>query len=492
MKTRRSEAQKVRKPLKRLDPYRWEVPIDYTDGMRVPGVIYADDKLMADIEGDDVVDQVANAATLPGIVGRSIAMPDIHFGYGLPIGGVIATDPEADGVITPGGVGFDINCGVRLMTTNLKHEDIKEHMRPLVEDLFRSLPSGIGSKGKITLSPSDAKQLVTKGARWMVEHGFGTENDLDHTESGGALDGGDTEAISKKAFERGRKQLGTLGSGNHFAEIQIVDEIYEPSVAEAFGLWEGQITLMIHSGSRGFGHQICTDYLVVMEQALRKYDIHLPDKQLACAPYHSPEGQDYLGAMIGAANYAWANRQAMTHWAREAFQRTLGMGPRDLGMDLLYDVAHNIVKLEEHTHEGEQRHLMVHRKGATRAFPKGHPEVPDAFRHVGQPVLIPGDMGRYSFILVGTPEAMGECWGSSCHGAGRVMSRKAATRLAKGRSIFREMEDKGILLRAAGRRTVVEEISEAYKDVSDVVRVVQGAGIAKTVAKVRPLGVVKG
>ncbi|MDA2917303.1 RtcB family protein, partial [Nitrospinae bacterium AH_259_B05_G02_I21] len=256
--------------------------------------------------------------------------------------------------------------------------------------------------------------------------------------------------------------------------------------------WEGQITLMIHSGSRGFGHQICTDYLVVMEQALRKYDIHLPDKQLACAPYSSPEGQDYLGAMIGAANYAWANRQAMTHWAREAFQRTLGMGPRDLGMHLLYDVAHNIVKLEEHTHEGEQRRLMVHRKGATRAFPKGHPEVPDAFRHVGQPVLIPGDMGRYSFILVGTPEAMGECWGSSCHGAGRVMSRKAATRLAKGRSIFREMEDKGILLRAAGRRTVVEEISEAYKDVSDVVRVVQGAGIAKTVAKVRPLGVVKG
>ena len=365
-------------------------------------------------------------------------------------------------------------------------------MRPLIESLFHALPSGLGSKGKITLSQSDAKKVVTKGSRWAVEQGFGTTEDLDHTESGGAMEGADPDAISKKAFDRGRKQLGTLGSGNHFAEVQVVDEIYESDVAKAFGLWKGQITLMIHSGSRGFGHQVCTDYLVVMEHALRKYDIQLPDKQLACAPYSSPEGQDYLGAMVGAANYAWANRQAMTHWAREAFQKALGMGPRDLGMKLLYDVAHNIVKLEEHTHDGRKRPLMVHRKGATRAFPKDHPEVPEAYRAVGQPVLIPGDMGRYSFILVGTPEAMDETWGSSCHGAGRLMSRKAATRLAKGRSIFREMEDKGIILRAAGRRTVVEEISEAYKDVSDVVRVVQGAGIATTVAKVRPLGVVKG
>ena len=488
----RMEDRDTKKPLKRLDPYRWEVPIDYKEGMRVPGLIYADDKLMADIEKDDCVNQVANAATLPGIVGRSIAMPDIHFGYGLPIGGVIATDPDADGVITPGGVGFDINCGVRLLTTNLKQEDVQEHMRPLIESLFHALPSGLGSKGKITLSQSDAKKVVMEGSRWAVEQGLGTTEDLEHTESGGAMEGADPDAISKKAFDRGRKQLGTLGSGNHFAEVQVVDEIYESDVAKAFGLWKGQITLMIHSGSRGFGHQVCTDYLVVMEHALRKYDIQLPDKQLACAPYSSPEGQDYLGAMVGAANYAWANRQAMTHWAREAFQKALGMGPRDLGMKLLYDVAHNIVKLEEHTHDGRKRPLMVHRKGATRAFPKDHPEVPEAYRAVGQPVLIPGDMGRYSFILVGTPEAMDETWGSSCHGAGRLMSRKAATRLAKGRSIFREMEDKGIILRAAGRRTVVEEISEAYKDVSDVVRVVQGAGIATTVAKVRPLGVVKG
>lgn len=486
------EDRGTKKPLKRLDPYRWEVPIDYKEGMRVPGLIYADDKLMTDIEKDDCIEQVANAATLPGIVGRSLAMPDIHFGYGLPIGGVIATDPAADGVITPGGVGFDINCGVRLLTTNLKQEDVQEHMRPLIESLFNALPSGLGSKGKITLSQSDAKKVVTKGSRWAVEQGFGTTEDLDHTESGGAMEGADPDVISKKAFDRGRKQLGTLGSGNHFAEVQVVDEIYEADVAKAFGLWKGQITLMIHSGSRGFGHQVCTDYLVVMEHALRKYDIQLPDKQLACAPYSSPEGQDYLGAMVGAANYAWANRQAMTHWAREAFEKALGMGPRDLGMKLLYDVAHNIVKLEEHTHDGRKRPLMVHRKGATRAFPKDHPEVPEAYRAVGQPVLIPGDMGRYSYILVGTPEAMDETWGSSCHGAGRLMSRKAATRLAKGRSIFREMEDKGIILRAAGRRTVVEEISEAYKDVSDVVRVVQGAGIATTVAKVRPLGVVKG
>lgn len=482
----------TKKTLKRLGPYRWEVPRDYKDGMRVPGVIFADDKLMTDIEKDECVDQVANAATLPGIVGWSLAMPDIHFGYGLPIGGVVATDPEADGVITPGGVGFDINCGVRLLSTNLEKEEVEGQMRPLVENLFNALPSGVGSHGQIRLSSSDERQVVVKGARWAVEQGFGSEDDLEHTESGGAIDGADTSAISKKAYDRGRKQVGTLGSGNHFAEIQVVDEIFEPTVAEVFGLRPGQITLMIHCGSRGFGHQICTDFLVVMEQAVRKYGIHLPDKQLACAPYSSPEGQEYMGAMAGAANYAWANRQVLTHWAREAFQKTLGIGPRQLGMRLVYDVAHNIAKLEDHTFDGEKRRLIVHRKGATRAFPKDHPEVPQAYRHVGQPVLIPGDMGRYSFILVGTPEAMEECWGSSCHGAGRMMSRKAATRLAKGRSIFREMEDKGILLRAAGRRTVVEEISEAYKDVSDVVRVVHEAGIATVVAKVRPLAVVKG
>lgn len=482
----------LKKSLERLDPHRWEVPVDYKQGMRVPGIIYADDKLMKDIENDDSVEQVANAATLPGIVGWSLAMPDIHFGYGLPIGGVVATDPEADGVITPGGVGFDINCGVRLLSTNLVRDDVAPHLRPLVEGLFNALPSGVGSSGRIKLSARDEKEVVTRGARWAVEQGFGTEDDLEHAESGGALEGCDPSVISKKAFDRGRKQIGTLGSGNHFAEVQVVDEIYEPEVAEAFGLREGQITLMIHCGSRGFGHQVCTDFLVVMEQAVRKYGIELPDKQLACAPYSSPEGQDYLSAMVGAANYAWANRQALTHWAREAFMQVLSVGPRELGMRLIYDVAHNIAKLEEHTYEGEKRRLIVHRKGATRAFPKGHPEVPEAYREVGQPVLIPGDMGRYSFILVGTPKAMAESWGSSCHGAGRLMSRKAATRLAKGRSIFREMEDKGILLRAAGRRTVVEEISEAYKDVSDVVRVVHEAGIATMVAKVRPLAVVKG
>ena len=482
----------MKKPLRQLDLHRWEVPIEYRDGMRVPGIIYANDKLMADIENDECVEQVANAATLPGIVGWSLAMPDIHFGYGLPIGGVVATDPEADGVITPGGVGFDINCGVRLLTTNLTKEEVQEHIRPLVEGLFNALPSGVGSQGRIRRSASDERTVVRKGARWAVEQGMGSEHDLEHTESGGAMEGGEPSTISKKAFERGRKQLGTLGSGNHFAEIQVVDEIYEPSVAEAFGLRLGQVTLTIHCGSRGFGHQICTDYLTVMEQAVRRYGIHLPDKQLACAPFSSPEGQDYLAAMVGAANYAWANRQVLTHWAREAFQRVLGIGPRELGMRLVYDVAHNIAKVEQHTYEGQERRLVVHRKGATRAFPKDHPEVPQAYRAVGQPVLIPGDMGRYSFILVGTPEAMVECWGSSCHGAGRVLSRKAATRLAKGRSIFREMEDKGIVLRAAGRRTVVEEMSEAYKDVSDVVQVVHGAGIATMVARVRPLGVVKG
>ncbi len=365
-------------------------------------------------------------------------------------------------------------------------------MRDLVEVLFKEIPSGVGSKGRLRLSRTDQERLLLRGARWAVEQGYGEPEDLLYIESGGAIEGADPSLISEKAYERGRAQQGTLGSGNHFLEIQYVEEIYDERAAQVFGLFPEQVTLMIHTGSRGFGHQVCTDYLQVMESAVKKYGINLPDKELACAPFNSQEAQDYFAAMKAAANYAWANRQCIMHWCRVAFMKVLGASKTELGMHLIYDVAHNIAKVEQHTVDGKKRRLIVHRKGATRAFSAGHPEIPDRYRDIGQPVLIPGDMGRASYVLIGTEQAMKESFGSTCHGAGRVLSRHQAIKRAKGRAIWREMEDAGILVRSAGRKTLAEEMSEAYKDISSVVDVVERAGISKKVAKLRPLGVVKG
>ena len=476
--------------LRRIDETKLEVPVDFKQGMRVPGIIYADSILEKELEIQSI-EQVANVATLPGIVKASLAMPDIHTGYGFTIGGVAAFDLK-EGIISPGGVGYDINCGVRLLRSSLTKQEVLPRIKDLVEVLFNEIPSGVGSKGKIRLSPEDEKRVLTKGALWAVENGFGEASDIERIESRGMIDGADPSLISNKAYERGRAQQGTLGSGNHFLEIQYVDEIYDENAANSLGLFEGQMTVMIHTGSRGFGHQVCTDFLEVMERASGKYRIELYDRELACAPFGSPEAQDYLAAMRAAANYAFANRQCIMHWTREAFMKTLNLSPSSLGMDLIYDVAHNIAKIEEHTVGGTKKKLIVHRKGATRAFPPGHPELPDIYRHLGQPVLIPGDMGRASFVLLGTEKAMQETFGSTCHGAGRLMSRHHAIRKAKGRSIWREMQDKGIIVRSAGRGTLAEEMSEAYKDISEVVEVVHKAGISKKVARLRPIGVVKG
>ena len=476
--------------LRRIDETKIEIPIDYKQGMRVKGIIYVDETLQKDLE-DQAIDQVANVATLPGIVGSSMAMPDVHTGYGFAIGGVAAFDLK-EGIVSPGGVGYDINCGVRLLRSNLLREDVLTKMKDLVSILYNEIPSGVGSKGRIRLGPDDEKKILLKGARWAVEQGFGDASDLEKIESGGCIDGADPSLISKKAYERGRSQQGTLGSGNHFLEVQYIDEIYDEKAANSLGFFLGQVTVMIHTGSRGFGHQVCTDFLEVMEKAAGKYKIELSDKELACAPFNSPEAGDYLAAMRAAANYAWANRQCIMHWTREAFFKVFSISPKKLGMGLIYDVAHNIAKIEEHEVNGRKMKLIVHRKGATRAFPPGHPELPEIYRPLGQPVLIPGDMGRASYVLLGTEKAMKETFGSTCHGAGRIMSRHQAIKKAKGRAIWREMEDKGIIVRSAGRETLAEEMSEAYKDVSDVVEVVHKAGISKKVARLRPIGVIKG
>jgi tRNA-splicing ligase RtcB len=476
--------------LRRIDETKIEVPIDYKIGMRVKGIIYVDVLLEKELE-TQAIDQVANVATLPGIVKSSMAMPDVHTGYGFSIGGVAAFDLK-EGIVSPGGVGYDINCGVRLLKSNLKKEEVLPKIKDLVGVLYNEIPSGVGSKGKIRLGPEDQKKLLFKGARWAVEQGFGDAEDLEKIESGGYIEGADPSLISNKAYERGRAQQGTLGSGNHFLEVQYVDEIYDERAANSLGLFKDQITVMSHTGSRGFGHQVCTDFLEVMERAVSKYKIELPDKELACAPYESPEAQDYLAAMRAAANYAWANRQCIMHWAREVFLKMFQLSPQKLGMSLIYDVAHNIAKIEDHEVNGKKMKLVVHRKGATRAFPPGHLELPEIYRNIGQPVLIPGDMGRASYVLLGTEKAMKETFGSTCHGAGRVMSRHQAIKRAKGRAIWREMEDKGIIVRSAGRETLAEEMSEAYKDISNVVDVVQNAGISKKVVRLRPIGVIKG
>lgn len=479
-------------PLEKLDEYRWRIPRSYMKGMRVDGCVYADEKLIKLIKTDQSLQQVANVAHLPGIVKYSLAMPDIHWGYGFPIGGVAATDPEDGGVISPGGVGYDINCGVRLVRTNLKADEIRKELKPLINAIFAKIPCGVGKEGQIRLSPKEEKDVLRTGSKWAVENGYGWPEDLEFTQEQGCLKNADPDVITQRAFTRGKQQLGTLGAGNHFLEIQRIDKIYHEEAAQIMGLEEGQVTVMIHSGSRGLGHQICDDHLKTWGNVTKKYGITLPDRQLVCAPVNSKEGQSYMSAMACAANYAWANRQCLMYWTREIFQDFFRMSAKELGLELIYDVAHNIAKLEKHEVNGVKRDLCVHRKGATRAFPPGHPEIPAKYSSIGQPVIIPGDMGTASYLLVGTQRAMDETFGSTCHGAGRVMSRRAAIRATKGRSLQRELEDQGIFVKARGRETLQEEAPEAYKDVNEVVKAAHEAGISKRVARMRPLAVMKG
>jgi tRNA-splicing ligase RtcB (3'-phosphate/5'-hydroxy nucleic acid ligase) len=478
-------------PVSQIDEYRWEIPMDSIPGMRVPGIVYADEKMIRNPRNNDTLRQVAQVATLPGIVKASLAMPDFHYGYGFPIGGVMASSAEK-GVISPGGVGFDINCGVRMLTTPLHIDQVKPLADRLVKRIFSVVPCGVGSAGKIKLKTGQLKTIITEGCRWTVDNGYGVKEDLVFIEDNGCLPGADPHSLSDRAYERGMNQLGTLGSGNHFIEIQGVTEIYDETAAACFGLKSGQVTVMIHSGSRGLGHQVCTDYLKIMANAVRAYNFHLPDRQLACAPVNSREGKKYLSALKGAANYAWSNRQCLTHWVRSVFDECFSGEISGNDLKLLYDVAHNIVKMESHIVDGRRMDLAVHRKGATRAFGPGNRNIPVSYRAIGQPVIIPGDMGTASYILCGTDLAMEETFGSACHGAGRNLSRKAARRAAKGRSIVSELNRKGISICAAGKGIIVEEMPDAYKNIDDVIRVMCGAGITTPVAKVIPLGVVKG
>ena len=479
-------------PIEKIDDYRWRIPKTYKAGMRVPGIIYADEKLLKDIRQDKACEQVANVAFLPGIVNASLAMPDIHWGYGFPIGGVAATDIEEGGIISPGSVGFDINCGVRLVRTNLQYEDIKDKIRDLANVLFTHVPAGVGSKGDIRVSAREEKEILVKGSRWAVENGYGSEEDLECTEENGAIQGADPAAVSERAYERGKAQSGTLGSGNHFLEVQAIDQLYDRDLCDEFGFDLGQITVMIHSGSRGFGYQVCDDYTRSMIRCLEKYHINVPDRQLACAPVNSPEGKAYLAAMKCAANYAWANRQCLMHLTRQVFEKVFASSWQKLGMSLVYDVAHNIAKIEKYTIDGKEKNLCVHRKGATRAFGPGHPALPARYKKSGQPVIIPGDMGRNSYLLVGTQKAVDETFGSTCHGAGRLKSRTQATKTIDVNKLLKDLEAKGIVVLASGRGTIVEEAPQAYKDVNEVVNVVHNAGISKRVCRMRPLAVIKG
>ncbi|ASV77062.1 Protein RtcB [Thermogutta terrifontis] len=479
-------------PLERIDETTWRIPPDYKPGMQVEGRIYADERLIEQIRKDQAPEQVANVATLPGIQVASLAMPDIHWGYGFCIGGVAATDPEEGGVISPGGVGYDINCGVRLMRTNLHIDDVRPRLSELMNVLFQRIPAGVGKGGPYLFSGKQMDQLLEEGCRYLKKIGLATEEDLKNTEEGGCMAGADASCVSNEAKKRGSDQCGTLGAGNHFLEVQVVEEIFDPEAARIMGLEPGTICVMIHSGSRGLGYQVCDDALQEMRRCPEKYHIQLPDRQLACAPINSPEGQRYLAGMRAAANYAWANRQLLMWQTREAFSEFFGKPWEELGMDLVYDVAHNIAKMEKHIVDGKEKLVCVHRKGATRAFPPGHPDVPERYRAIGQPVIIPGDMGRESWVLVGQPASMEKTFGTTCHGAGRVLSRNAAIQVARGRQIDKELAAKGIIARAHSRAGLAEEHSDAYKDVSIVVDIVDRAGLAKKVARLRPVGVVKG
>ncbi len=476
--------------LKKVTEYKWELPTSYKKGMRVPAYFYLNRRLISLLE-KGAVEQAANVATMPGIQMASLVMPDVHVGYGFPIGGVAGFDAE-NGVVSPGGVGFDINCGVRLLRTNLKVNEVKPRIKNLIDELFVAVPSGVGSEGRIKATDRDLDEIFVEGVKWAIEKGYGYEEDAKRCEENGALSGAKPEVVSRKARDRGRGQLGTLGSGNHFLEVQYVDKIFDQEAAKAFGLEEGMVTVMIHTGSRGLGHQVCTDFLTVLDRAVAKYKIRLPDRQLACAPIKSKEGEDYFGGMASSANFAWTNRQIITHWVRETMRKVFGMGEDELGMDLVYDVAHNIAKFEKHTVNGEKFEVVVHRKGATRAFGPGSKEIPQIYRDAGQPVIIPGSMGTPSYVLVGTEKAMKETFGSTCHGSGRVMSRSAAKRKLRGDRVKADLMKEGIYVRATHGALLAEEAPQAYKSSDEVVNVVERAGISKIVARLRPLGVAKG
>jgi tRNA-splicing ligase RtcB len=479
-------------PLERVNDYCWRIPRSYKPGMRVDGLIYASDELMQLVRHDQAPEQVANVATLPGIQMASLAMPDIHWGYGFTIGGVCATDPNEGGVISPGGVGYDINCGVRLMRTNLSYREVKGSLQQLVDQLFKEIPTGTGKRGKYSFLPHELRELMGEGVPYLKRRGLATDEDIEFTEARGCLAGAEPDNVSERAIERGASQCGTLGSGNHFLEVQIVEAICDEEAARVMGLEKDQVCVMIHSGSRGLGYQVCDDALRLLRGVPEKYGIELPDRQLACAPVLSPEGNHYLGAMRAAANYAWCNRQLLMWQAREVFETVFRSSWKKLGMNLIYDVAHNIAKFEEHTVDEIAKSVWVHRKGATRAFPPGNREIPDLYREIGQPVLIPGDMGRASWVLVGQPGSMEQTFGTTCHGAGRLMSRTKAIEHARGRRIDKELAARGVIARAQSWKGLAEEQPAAYKDVNLVVDVVDRAGISKKVARMKPIGVIKG
>ncbi|HSM54618.1 MAG TPA: RtcB family protein [Candidatus Sulfomarinibacteraceae bacterium] len=480
-----------RSDFKRINDYIFEVPRSYRPDMRVPARFYADDELMEGALDDKSLQQLVNTATMPGIVRYALAMPDIHQGYGFPIGGVIATELP-DGVISPGGVGYDINCGVRLLGTHLDMEEVAPHLDNLASAIQANCPSGVGQGGEIRLSASEVERLVEKGARWALEQGMATEADLERTEEGGCIGGADASKVSGRAKERGRNQVGTLGAGNHFLEVDVVEEVFDEQAAQAMGLAPGRITVQIHTGSRGFGHQVCTDYVKRFHKSVHDYRIELPDRELVCAPLSSPEGQDYLGAMRAAANYAFCNRQVLTHLIRRSFEAVLAGKVDNHWVFQIYDIAHNMAKIEEHDVNGRRAQVCVHRKGATRAFGPGSPELPGVYRNIGQPVLVPGSMGTASWVLVGTEGSMAQTFGSTCHGAGRTMSRRQAKRTVWGEDLREELEGGGIRVRAGSMAGLAEEAPVAYKDVDRVIEVVHNAGIARKVARLTPLAVVKG
>ncbi len=480
----------LKEQLKEIRPDVWELSASAKKGMRVPARIFLSKKLLEDVE-DGAVEQVANVAFLPGIYKHSVAMPDMHFGYGFPIGGVAALDIE-EGGLSPGGIGFDINCGVRLLRTNLQVSDIEKDIPKMLDSVFKNVPSGLGSKGQVKVNSAQLESILENGAKWAVENGYGSSNDLKHIEEKGCMKGADAGKVSDKAMKRGMPQSGSLGAGNHFLELQKVEKIFLPDVAKAFGIKsEGQIMFMIHTGSRGLGHQVCTDYLQSMEHAFRDRLRELPDRELVYAPAGTKECENYFSAMACAANFAWTNRQMIMHWVRESIRRTLGVSESDAGMELVYDVAHNIAKKEEYVIDGEKRKVYVHRKGATRAFGPGMPDIPSDYSSVGQPVLVPGSMGTASYVLVGTKTAE-ETFNSVCHGAGRLQSRTSARNMHTGEEIRESLEKKGILTRSASMKGLAEEAPDVYKDVDEVVQVCETAGIARIVAKLKPLGVVKG
>jgi len=476
---------------KKIGENQYEIEPDSNSEMKVPVRIYADAPLLQKMLSDRTIMQARNVSSIPGIVGQSIVLPDGHEGYGFPVGGVAAMDAE-EGMISPGGVGYDINCGVRLLRSNLSEDLVRSKLKDLVTDLFSSIPSGVGSKGAVKLSHSELDEVLVNGVNWAIDHGYGSSDDSDVCEENGQIQNADPNKVSDKARKRGAPQLGSLGSGNHFLEVQKVAEVHDEEAANRMGLKEGTITVLVHCGSRGFGHQVCSDYLRVSEQAMSKYDINLPDRELACVPNNSEEGESYRAAMFSALNFAWSNRQMLTHWTRKSFERVFNQSESDLEMNLVYDVAHNIAKVEKHKVDGKERKVVVHRKGATRAFPANRDEIPSRYRDLGQPVLVPGSMGTASWVLLGQPNSMDLSFGSTAHGAGRTMSRSKARRNYTEDDVKKSLNDKGIFIKALTRDGVVEETPQAYKNVDSVVNVSHNLGIATKVAKLVPIGVIKG